>query len=286
MNKFNCTINPKQHELIKNELDFLDDIGYGDLNYDAIWKWATILHIIKHFEFLNKEGKNFKCVDIGGGLSPLHFILSNYGEVYNVEMNGFEKTWFPTKNKIYINATDKFKYNKDNIFYIKDDFLKWVKTVEHNSIDFYFDSCSLIHFKPTKINSYNDGIVECMPNIYNSLKKDGLFISASDVAHPEKMESFDMIYPKHLAKCYNICDGLNFYDDNPNWDIDEYFLTNSNFKKRKDVPKNDIHHEHTNKYYDNDTQPIYHLCCTSDVTRKKYPNKIDILRSVFTMIKK
>ena len=57
----------------KDELSFLTDIGYGNLNYDALYKWATILHNVK--SIYGKSETELKILDIGGGLGPLDQII-------------------------------------------------------------------------------------------------------------------------------------------------------------------------------------------------------------------
>ena len=58
--------------------EYFDQIKYGNLNYDALWKWSGILDAF--FKLYGDEPKFDQCIDIGGGLSPIHLIMSNYGD--------------------------------------------------------------------------------------------------------------------------------------------------------------------------------------------------------------
>ncbi|MCK4733491.1 MAG: hypothetical protein KAT65_13645 [Methanophagales archaeon] len=170
MFKLNTII--KTHHLcdLREELDYFSQIGYK-LNLDAVWKWATIMRVVKSLGLLERP---FRCVDIGGGLSPLHFIFSNYGEVTNVELTGFKSTWFPTNADGFYLESPRIEHNRKNIRYVQDDFISYAKKIPDNSIDFFYDGCSLIHFNPQKRCSHNDGVCTAMREITRALRG-GLF---------------------------------------------------------------------------------------------------------------
>lgn len=101
------------------------------------------MRVVKQLGLLERP---FRCVDIGGGLSPLHFIFSNYGEVTNVELNGFKSAWFPTNADGFYLESSSIEHNRKNIRYVQDDFISYAKKIPDNSIDFFYDGCSLIHY--------------------------------------------------------------------------------------------------------------------------------------------
>ena len=203
-------------------MNYFSKINY-DLNLDALWKWATIWKVVKELGLLDKP---FRCVDIGGGLSPLHYIFSNYGEVTNVELAGFKRAWFPVNpSGFYVNSKG-IKHNRKNIKYVQDDFLKYVKKLPSNSIDFFYDSCSLIHFNPKKSFSYNDGVSIAMKEITRVLRPGGYFISTSHIAHPDASEVRDMIHPRHLGKCFTST-GLQ-YASKVDWELEPFFMDKKN----------------------------------------------------------
>ena len=207
---------------LKDELDYFSKVGYK-LNLDGLWKWASIWKVIKQLGLLEKP---FRCVDIGGGLSPLHFIFSSYGEVTNVELAGFKSTWFPTNADGFYIESPGIEHNKNNIRYVQDDFISYAKTIPDNSIDFFYDGCSLIHFNPQKRFSHNDGVSTAMREVTRALKPGGYFISASHVAHPDALEVRDMIHPWHLGECFT-SSGLQ-YITKVDWELEPFFMDKTN----------------------------------------------------------
>lgn len=224
----------KTHHLddLKDELNYFYDINYNDLNLDALWKWATIWKVVKQLELLERP---FRCVDIGGSLSPLHFIFSNYGEVFNVEIAGFNSTWFPVNSEgFYVNSSE-IKHNRQNMQYVQEGFLTYMRKVPDNSIDFFYDGCSLIHFNYEKRYSHNDGVTCAIKEIVRALVPGGYFISASHVAHPDAHEVRDMIYSHHLGECFTSA-GLRCVSE-VDWNLEPFFRDKKNIHfANKSVP--------------------------------------------------
>ena len=155
---FNTIVKINHLEELAEEFSYFYKINYK-LNYGARYKWSRIWSMIKKLGLLDK---NFTCIDLGGGLSPIHFILSNYGKIINIDYSGFKASWFPVNSQGFYTKSIGLESKMRNIFYIKDDFLQYVKGINDNSIDFIIDGCSFIHFNPTKIISHNDGIISGM----------------------------------------------------------------------------------------------------------------------------
>ena len=204
-------------DLLQDELDYFKKAGY-ELNWDALWKWAWFLKVAKQ---LNLFAKPFKCIDMGGGMGPTHFILSNYGEVINVDTGGFEKTWFPINDQGFYTKSNGLPTIRENIQYIQDDFLKFVRNIPNNSIDFYVDGCSMIHFDTQTRYSQNDGVLDAVREITRTLKPGGYLISTSHVAHPSAPEFHDMLHPQRLGS-YLASSGLK-YVTKVDWEADEFF---------------------------------------------------------------
>ena len=122
----------KTHHLVdlREELDYLSEINYR-LNLDALWKWATIWKVVKQLGLLERA---FRCVDIGGGLSPLHFIFSNYGEVINVELAGSKSAWFPVTADGFYRESPGIKHNRKNI-------KRYLKPFETNTVQIFMQGC-------------------------------------------------------------------------------------------------------------------------------------------------
>jgi SAM-dependent methyltransferase len=232
------------------ELGYLKNIGYCDNYYDVlgycyIHKWSRMLKIIKNFDLLKKD---IKFVEIGGGLSPIQFILANNKcKIYNLDIN-FDSSWFPTIGKYYVNATKKFikesNKNISNITFIKGDIYETVKNIENNSINCVIDTCSLhtligsnLYVDKNKIQTPQKLINE----ISRVLKSGGYFISVGDIANPHLGQSVDLFkYPKDMANILNQNESLKLLEpyDYDTWD-DE--LKNYNiFSDKKSVNLKDL----------------------------------------------
>jgi SAM-dependent methyltransferase len=207
---------------LQKEIESLYNFGYK-MNLDAVWKWAAIWKVVKELRLYETH---FKCVDIGGGLSPLHWIFSKYGEVVNVEFAGFSNTWFPVNDNGFYSESPGIPHDRRNICYVQDDFLSYVKEIPDNSIDFFYDGCAFIHFNPQKRFSHNDGIVVSMKEIARTLKPGGYFVSASDVAHPDAREVGEFIHPHHLNECF-LSSGLKSLGET-DLELEPFFMNKEN----------------------------------------------------------
>lgn len=193
------------NEKLYNKLKYLKDIGYSgeydNLNYDCTYKWAKILYCLDE-TISEKNGLTY--LDIGGGISPIHYILSTYGKVYNLDFS-FDG-WFPTKDGYYTRINDEYKKlfdnHKKNIEYIQGDINETIKNIESNSIDCMVDGCSLIHM----LNSFkNKNLIK---EIERVLKPNAVFISVCDIANPflSNYEDCEFFYPNNLVNfIHNEC---------------------------------------------------------------------------------
>jgi len=191
------------NEKLYNKLKYLKKIGYSgeydNLNYDATYKWAKILYCLDEVLDENKYGLTY--LDIGGGISPIHYVLSTYGKVYNLDFS-FDG-WFPTKNGYYTKINNEFKKlfdnHKKNIEYIQGDINETIKNIETNSIDCMVDGCSVIHM----LNSFKNK--DLIKEIERVLKPNAVFISVCDILNPflSNYEDCEFFYPNNLINFFH-----------------------------------------------------------------------------------
>lgn len=216
--------------------NYFEEIQYGNLNYDALWKWSGILDA---FYKIYGDNPSFnQCIDIGGGLSPIHLIMSNYGKVKNVDdcshTDGKFAGWFPVKpDDVFYEESPGFDYNKENIEYINSDFIKFIQTVPDESIDLYVDGCSLIHVGPHANCSFHDGVSEVAHHMQRTLKPGGHFISTCDIYNPKFKEAYPNLlrwdgitYPDNLFKIYQEA-GLVPLDE-ADYDVETFYQNYNN----------------------------------------------------------
>lgn len=179
----------------------LKTLGYGDINVDALWKWSAILSIV-HALYNDRKKEDLSFVEIGGGLSPIHHILSTNFKIANVDRN-YKDNWFPTAWLFYSEAQST-PTKSENITYVQRDFNAYAASLEPCSIDLFIDCCSIIHFdKQNKLGFHNDGCAIAGQYIYEALKPGGRFITACDVAHPRVMDAPPQwLTPLQLKNCY------------------------------------------------------------------------------------
>ena len=238
------------------EVGYLKNIGYCDssnnynvIGYCYVHKWARILKIIKYFILLKK---NIKFLEIGGGLSPIQFILANHGcKVSNLDIN-FTYSWFPIIGKYYLNATNKFIEESDqnisNIYFIEGNIYETIKNINSHSIDCVIDTCSL----HTMIGVYDNNMytgnirnesddAEFINEISRVLKPGGYFISVGDIANPH-LGNYNSLfkYPNNMAKILNTNETLKLIEpyDYDTWE--DELKTNDNFTKQKHVNFKDL----------------------------------------------
>ena len=149
--------------------------------------------------------KNFKILDIGGGLSFLHLYFSQFSKVVNVELLGFGKTWFPTDNDgLYTEITDEFRESIcfENIEYVEGDFFNFAAQVDSNEFDLIIDGCSIIHFNMKLLSNKEKAIQRVGKEIQRLLKPNGFFLSSTHCAHPASFEYRDMVYLNTIINGY------------------------------------------------------------------------------------
>jgi SAM-dependent methyltransferase len=170
---------------VELELSKLRELGYFPLNLDALWKWASLLHM---FEQVKPSLSGNKVLEAGGGHSPVSKILSWECEVNNVDVN-FNDVWIPFDMGLNV---------PDNSNKIQCDFIEYCKTLPDNSIDVVVDGCSMIHFD-TSSDFINKGLKSSCDEIKRVLKDDGFLLMASDCLFPEsssvKGNSGELLYP-------------------------------------------------------------------------------------------
>lgn len=262
-NRFNTLVRTHHLEDMREYFNYFDSIKYGNLNFDALWKWSGILDVIFKLE---KDVKFDTCVDIGGGLSPIHLILSNYGKVINVDdcshTDGRCSAWFPVKdNSVFYEESEGFEYKEENIEYVNSDFIKWIKDIPDNSIDLFVDGCSLIHVNPTSEYSFHDGVSEVAHHMKRTLKKGGHFISTCDVYNPKLRENYPSImrndgvtFPHFLYKLYNKA-GLVPLDEG-DYEVEKFY---QNFENRVKPVQGAPNHKRLNPEYSTQKHlPRYH----------------------------
>lgn len=263
MSNFNTLV--KTNHLIEMEpyFKYFDQLKYSSLNYDAMWKWSGILDAF--FKLYGNDPQFETCVDIGGGLSPIHLIMSNYGNVKNVDdcshTGGKFSGWFPIKDEVFYEESEGFEYIKDNIEYINSDFIDYIKTVPDNSIDLFVDGCSLIHVGPCSNHSFHDGVGEVAFHMNRTLKPGGYFISTCDVYNPEFKTNYPNLlrndgvtYPHSLYKVYS--DSGLIPLDNGDYEVETFYKNYNN--RIIPIPDAPFHKRLNPKYSQQSNLPDYH----------------------------
>jgi len=194
-------------KLIQSEIDLISSWGYGNLNFDAVFKWANII-----YEFHKRFGQiphGLKILDIGGGLGPLDLYFTNFGKVKNIDLS-HEKTWFPTdSNGILVGAVGP-KCVNENLLRITGDFFTITKNFEKD-FDFIYDSCSMIHFQrnfrknKTNLNckKMDKSILIFSDTLSKLMHKEALFISATDMSHSSSIEFKEIISQGRILNSMN-----------------------------------------------------------------------------------
>lgn len=195
-------------KIIEESFQKIKQWGYSDLNYDAQFKWANIVH--EFHQYFGKEPRNLKILDIGGGLGPLDMYFSNYGSCLNIDIN-FDGTWFPTNNQKIFSGSN-LEYDKNNLNRIKGDARKILNTIDYK-FDFIYDSCSLIHLSRTS-NKKNTALTsKSLAETFNLLSRVShdatLIVSSTDIAHSKKFEINDFLYQERILNTA-IDGGLNY----------------------------------------------------------------------------
>jgi len=177
-------------------------LGYGDLNFDALWKWSALMEARESILDFEKHRQTIKSIDIGGGYSPIHHWCSMTEQITNVDRN-FNDGWFDAKNKMYVGAPET-PTNPSNITYVEQSYEQYAQSVPDESIDRCYDGCSIIHFRKTnELKRHNDGCAICADHIYRILKPGGFFIMVSDTCAPEcKSTTPEWLTAEQIVECF------------------------------------------------------------------------------------
>lgn len=239
----NSVLKREHIKKLEDEFNFLNKIGYGDLNYEALYKWACVMYNVKKTGLL-KQNNDLNFVEIGGGLSPVQFYFSNFAKVTNIEIwvRGIYNTWFPTeKDLLYSKCIrDEFRFNRDNITFLKEHFYNFANRQQSNSFDLVYDCCSAIHINRNK-KEIEFVFPEFLKHVHRILKPGGFFIATMDIMHPSNKEYKEFLHIETLLNMINNSD-LNLvseYDSN----IEDFFLDLE--KLHKPVNKTDICYKST-----------------------------------------
>ena len=152
---------------LEDGISYINSMTY-DVNYehelwhkdDAILKWTAILKSIESFDI-----KKSKIVDLGCGDSKIAPILKDLGNT----LTGID---------LDKRAND---INDEGINIIIGDAIEVLKNMETDSVDVFYDSCSVTHFYTEAVDDIpNIGWHKISGEISRILKSGGLFIVASD----------------------------------------------------------------------------------------------------------
>lgn len=219
----------KQHlSILKEEFNFLNNIGYGDLNYEALYKWACVIYNVKQLN-LTSEDEKLNFVEIGGGLSPVQFYFSNFAKISNVEkwVRGAKKTWFNTDEDLLYSKSNKqnFDLNRDNINFISNHFFSFATSQKAESVDLVYDCCSAIHINRNN-GAFKKTFSKFLDHVHRILKPNGYFVATMDIMHPSRKEFKEFV---HVDTLLDIFDNskLSFVTDFDK-DIETFFLNIDN----------------------------------------------------------
>lgn len=178
------------------EMDLLETLGYNQVNYDARWKWASLLNMFFQIQKELPKGYKPEILEAGGGHSPIGFLLSKISNYTNVDAD-FNDRWFPSNIGVALPLL--------NQRVVEQDFLSYCATIQDSSIDIVLDGCSIIHFNTTP-KRINKGLYDTCLEIKRILKPGGSFIIVSDSLYPEeevnlKDNKGEFLYPQRLFEC-------------------------------------------------------------------------------------
>jgi len=205
-------------EDLKPYFKCLKDLGYCDINYDALWKWASILMWAdKYFP----ETRGLKILEAGGGHSPLGWILGQNNEYINVDRD-FTDRWFPKG----IGILNVFEHQ----ITASRDFIRYCEELPNKSIDIVIDSCSIIHFN-TSSQNINKGLHDSCKQINRILKPAGIFITSSDTLIPENLtesrNTGELLFPLSFQECIE-SSGLRLISDSNDLDTCPFIISELN----------------------------------------------------------
>jgi len=194
--------------LIQKQIDLINSWGYGDLNFDAIFKWANII-----YEFHNHFGPNpnsLKILDLGGGLGPLDLYFTNFGQVTNIDLD-HSKTWFATNDKGLLIDSVGPKFIGKRLTRISGDFFQKVNAMT-NEYDFVYDSCSIIHFqrsiigRKTHVNTLfgDKSLIRAAKELNFLTNSNSIVVMATDMAHPKSIAFKEIIFQERILNSFRL----------------------------------------------------------------------------------
>ncbi len=203
-------VNQKNLRESETYFDQIDSWGYGSMPFDSRYKWAQIMRIFHRNFGDNPTG--LSIVDVGGGLGPLDLYFSRFGSVKNFDLS-HDKTWFETDERGLLPGSVGPDSNMGNIERIAGDFLIKAHEVATNSVDFAYDSCSMIHFRRgfTSVGDTSPlsltplSLVLGFAQVFRILKGSGRLAFATDVALPRRAELKDMVHAQTYIKAAEAC---------------------------------------------------------------------------------
>lgn len=145
---------------------------------DAILKWVSILRTVENLNI-----KDSKIVDLGCGDSKIAPILKDLGNsLVGIDLN-------ERANNI----------NNDGINIVIGDAMEVLETMETDSVDVFYDSCSVTHFYTEVLDEIpNIGWHKISKEVSRILKPGGIFIISSDCRPHENSGEF--ISPEQIIK--------------------------------------------------------------------------------------
>ena len=126
---------------ILHDKNFYDDRGFPNVGKDGYIKWGFIESVLKHFN--DNSGKFL--VELGVGNSALPSLIADM----NSQVTAIDKF------NINSNVLKDYRVNS-RIIDAKD----YLINLPDHSIDYFVDSCAMIHFNPRHDFADNDGVWE------------------------------------------------------------------------------------------------------------------------------
>ena len=193
-------------ELILPSIKLIEGWGYGNLNFDAVFKWANIMY--EFHKFFGDSPKSLKILDIGGGLGPLDLYFTKFGFVTNIDLN-HTKTWFSTDPNGLLIGSIGPENNPAKLTRISGDFFEVIEKMSEK-FDFVYDSCSIIHFQrsiignKTHVNTrFEDKSMLKVATILRTVTSvNSLITMATDMAHPRSIAFKEILYQNRIVNSF------------------------------------------------------------------------------------
>lgn len=174
---YNRLLTNKDISEFKNHIDlngYREKFRHRELwdKNDALLKWIAV---IKNFSEIEREGLD--VVDLGCGSSCPPKIIS----LMNNNVTGIE----------YVSEYVGDFYKDSDVNVLIGDAFSIVGNMQHESVDVFYDCCSVTHFNVNySDDTKNLGWRDMSELIYRSLRKGGYFIVSSDVRFSDSYGEF------------------------------------------------------------------------------------------------